>query len=72
MDTPYRLKATLGECAAAFRQNRKAFIALDISGDEEQYFIGTFKQLQQKLENVGKKLNFVLIVEADKKARPRT
>lgn len=62
MDTPYRLKALLAACKAVFPNNHRAFLAIDITGENEEYIAGSFTALQKKAENVTK-LNFVLIVE---------
>ena len=66
MDTPYRLKTILTECQNYFPATRKGFLAIDISGPQEFYISGSFKQLSEKVAE-NKKLNFVLIVEAAKK-----
>lgn len=60
LDTPYRLDKLLQSCLKIFPESQKAFLALDITGEEELYSVGSFKKLSQVSE--GKKLNFVLII----------
>ncbi|NRA67055.1 MAG: hypothetical protein HRU19_21380 [Pseudobacteriovorax sp.] len=71
LDTPYRRKALLGAITNAFGKKRKAMLALDISGQHEEYIyedLGILAQLDYP------KLNFVLVVEGksnpDRKLRP--
>lgn len=61
LDTPYRLEALLASCAKVFGSSKKAFLALDITGEEEAYVLGNFKHLSEAMR--GKKLNFVLIIQ---------
>ena len=62
MDTPYRLPHVIGSCAEVFDETATGFIALDISGPDEEYLLGTFKELKEQVEKIDKKLNFVLII----------
>lgn len=64
MDTPYRLKALLAGCHEAFGKGKRGFVALDVSGPREDFWLGTFAELGQKAGGLDEKLNFVLIVEA--------
>ena len=50
MDTPYRLKHLLANCAEVLPENLQGFLALDISGENEDYWCASFKELS-KLEN---------------------
>jgi 16S rRNA (cytidine1402-2'-O)-methyltransferase len=65
MDTPYRLKALLSSCSEVLGKGRKAMLALDISGESENFALGTFDQLRQVAEKLTEKLNFVLVVSAN-------
>ncbi len=64
MDTPYRLKHLLGSCHQVFGKSRRGFVAIDITGEQEDFWLGHFADLQQKAEGLTDKLNFVLIVDA--------
>jgi 16S rRNA (cytidine1402-2'-O)-methyltransferase len=61
LDTPYRLEQLLMSCSKILGSSHKAFLALDISGDDECYAVDSFKNLLALTE--GKKLNFVLILK---------
>lgn len=63
MDTPYRLKALLASCDQAFGKGRRGFVAMDVSGPREDYWVGSFTDLAQKASRLDEKLNFVLIIE---------
>ncbi len=63
MDTPYRLKHLLGSCQQAFGASRRAFLALDITGPNEDFCSGTVADLVKYSEKLGTKLNFVLIID---------
>jgi 16S rRNA C1402 (ribose-2'-O) methylase RsmI len=65
LDTPYRLKQILESCSRIFPKGRLAFLAMDITGEQETYIAGTFKKLLQKKTLIEKKLNFVLIVSGE-------
>jgi 16S rRNA (cytidine1402-2'-O)-methyltransferase len=60
LDTPYRLHDVLNSCKIALGETWQGFLAVDISGEEEAYFYGSFAHLLTKV-NKEKKLNFVLI-----------
>ncbi len=63
LDTPYRLASILEACSNIFK-NRRGFLALDISGENENYLLGSFKNLFQIItQQEIKKTNFVLIIE---------
>jgi 16S rRNA (cytidine1402-2'-O)-methyltransferase len=70
MDTPYRLKHLLQTCDAVFGKGaggraRRGFLAVDVSGPAEDYWLGTFADLGARAGRLEGKLNFVLIVEGD-------
>jgi len=67
MDTPYRLVALLESCSAVFPRDQRALVALDISGPQEDYWLGTFDHLKKRAESLSEKLNFVLIGEGSLK-----
>jgi 16S rRNA (cytidine1402-2'-O)-methyltransferase len=62
MDTPYRLKRVLETCEETFNKETRAFIAVDISGPDEDYLLGNFKELRTEVDKIDKKLNFVMII----------
>lgn len=62
LDTPYRLRAVLEDFAALCPRGRRGFLALDITGPEEEYLMGSFRELLETIEE-GSKRNFVMIVE---------
>ncbi|MCM8534982.1 MAG: SAM-dependent methyltransferase [Lentisphaeraceae bacterium] len=62
MDTPYRLAQVIETCDEVFSQESTGFIALDISGEDEEYLLGTFSELHEQVKKIDKKLNFVLII----------
>ena len=63
LDAPYRLQVLLEDCATSFSSNAAAFLALDISGENEAYLQGDFHSLIKAVKGIGKKVNFVLIIE---------
>jgi 16S rRNA (cytidine1402-2'-O)-methyltransferase len=63
MDTPYRLKHVLQSGNAVFGGTRRGFVALDVSGPAEEYWLGSFGELAARAARLEGKLNFVLIIE---------
>jgi 16S rRNA (cytidine1402-2'-O)-methyltransferase len=63
LETPYRLSAVLSTCCDVFEPARRGLVALDISGQEEDYWIGTFDVLLKRAKALNGKLNFVLVIE---------
>ncbi len=63
LDTPYRLAALLQSCAKVLGQRRKIFLACDLTGKEEQFFLGSIAKIVEETRELGKK-NFVLIISA--------
>lgn len=63
LDAPYRLNQLISSCEKIFDSRKRSFIALDISGEYEDYLLGSFKELKQKIQKLEKKVNFVLIIE---------
>ena len=61
LDTPYRLSSLLLSLKSQKIQKR-IFIAFDITGEDEQYYIGSVSELY-KLHSEKNKKNFVLIIE---------
>jgi 16S rRNA (cytidine1402-2'-O)-methyltransferase len=59
LDTPYRRKALLSAFQEIFEEDRRIFLAEDMSGESERFLIGTPAEL---LEKSKEKLNFVLVV----------
>ena len=62
MDTPYRMKHVLENCSKVFSDKVEGFLALDITGPDEDYLCGNFASLLKEVEGITKKLNFVLII----------
>ena len=63
LDTPYRLVSLLESCSKILTK-RRGFLALDISGESENYLVGSFQELLDfVIKNQIKKTNFVLIIE---------
>jgi 16S rRNA (cytidine1402-2'-O)-methyltransferase len=62
MDTPYRLKQLLEACEQVFSAGRKALLALDISGDQENFIELSLSSLRKQADQLGDKLNFVLVI----------
>lgn len=63
LETPYRRQAFLQDfCTALGTENRRGFLAFDITGEEEQYLLGTLPQIRTQAESLGKK-NFVFVLE---------
>lgn len=64
LDTPYRFRALVDTfLSLASHQNRSLLIAMDISGDQEDFKIVKINQLPKLIEKIHKKLNFVLILK---------
>ena len=61
LDTPYRLEALIDACGRAFGANRRAVLAIDISGEKEGFFYDSLQGLKATLKN-SERLNFVLII----------
>lgn len=62
LDTPYRLQNLLNSCNEIFTKNTVAFLALEISKNDEQYLLGNFSKLKKDTAEIKKK-NFVLIIK---------
>jgi 16S rRNA (cytidine1402-2'-O)-methyltransferase len=60
LDTPYRCKQLLTSCQIVFPKKQLAFMAQDISGDNEDYITGTFDKI---IKLYKPKTNFVLIIK---------
>ena len=63
MDAPYRLRSLLASLAGSLAANRRCFLALDISGPDEQWLYGSLTEIGSRMARIEKKLNFVLILE---------
>ena len=61
LDTPYRRKQVIETLMTLVGSNRKALLALEISGKEEAYHYGSLKTIQEKTKDL-EKLNFILIL----------
>ncbi len=65
MDTPYRLKHLVKSCADVLGKERRGFLALDITGANESFWLGSLGELAQKTSKLAEKINFILIIEAE-------
>src|SRR6185437_12165411 len=63
LDTPYRMKHLLTACHEVYAATRRGFVAVDISGPGEDFWLGSFKELATKAAALDGTQNFVLIVE---------
>ena len=72
MDTPYRLPNVIQSCSEVFDETASGFIALDITGKDEDYLLGSFSELLEKIGKLDKKLNFVLIIHPGQKKKTVT
>lgn len=71
IDVPYRLRALLASCIASHGRNRKALLALDITGPFEEYICATLDRIQKRVTGIDRKLNFVLILAGALPSKPR-
>jgi 16S rRNA (cytidine1402-2'-O)-methyltransferase len=71
MDTPYRLPNVIESCNEVFDDQATGFIAIDISGPDEEYMLGTFSELVEEIKKIDKKLNFVLIIFTGSQNKPQ-
>lgn len=71
MDTPYRLQAVMSDVKENLNANRDCLLAVDITGEAEEFIFAKAKNLPGLAVNI-KKLNFVLVVDGQKKAAPST
>lgn len=69
MDTPYRLNRLLDEIGSAYGKGRRITLACDLTLPSESIFRGSVKQIQQKVK--GRKAEFILVVHAAGKGKPR-
>jgi 16S rRNA (cytidine1402-2'-O)-methyltransferase len=63
LEAPYRRDKFIEQCEQHLGGNRKALLALDISGPEENYLYGSLGKLKKTSRSIPGKLNFVLIVD---------
>lgn len=70
LETPYRRQAFLEDfCTVLGSEMRRGFLAFDITGEEERFFLGSLSQVRTQTETLGKK-NFVFILEGRAHPRP--
>lgn len=62
MDTPYRLQNVLESCEIVLGAGASAYLAADISSDDETYLAGSLKKIRNMTSNWPKQRNFVLIL----------
>jgi len=71
-DTPYRLRSFFETlCRILDGTDRKIFVALDISGPEEDFWYGPSHEILKKISLLNDKLNYVVIVEGTGFQKPR-
>ena len=68
LDTPYRLQHLLESCGQVFGINHRSMLALDISGEHEEFLAGSLEALTKRAKGLTEKLNFVLILASKKKS----
>ena len=63
-ETPYRMKAFFETIVTILKgSDRKIFVAIDISGPQESFFVSTAQDVIKKLASFVDKPNFVVIIE---------
>lgn len=62
LEAPYRRAKLLAALDRILDPTRRILLALDISGPQEQYLVGTASQVSQKSDQIKDKLNFVIII----------
>jgi 16S rRNA (cytidine1402-2'-O)-methyltransferase len=62
MDTPYRLEALLDSCKEIFGTQHTGVLALDITGEYENYIFDSLDKLCEIASQLNEKLNFILIL----------
>ena len=63
-ETPYRMNVFFETLAKVFQGSpRRVFVALDISGPNESFIIGSAEDILKKIKALSEKLNFVAIIE---------
>lgn len=63
-ETPYRMRVffeSLGNILQG--TTRKVFVALDISGPQENFIVGTMDEIGKKIKALTETMNFVVIIE---------
>jgi 16S rRNA (cytidine1402-2'-O)-methyltransferase len=69
LDTPYRLMPLLSSCLEIFGGDRRAILALDISGAKEEFRYETLSALTNEAAQFEDKRNFVLIISGEEGAK---
>lgn len=67
LEAPYRRGVFLEQMSEFIGKDRKALMALDISGPQETYLYGTIDCLQKKNQTLKEKLNFVFVLQPNAK-----
>ena len=63
-ETPYRMNVFFESLAKVLSGSpRRVFVAIDISGPKENFFLGSAEEVRKKITALGEKLNFVVIIE---------
>lgn len=65
-ETPYRMNVFFETLAKVFQGSpRRVFVALDISGPNESFIVGTAEDTRKKINALSENLNFVAIIEGN-------
>jgi 16S rRNA (cytidine1402-2'-O)-methyltransferase len=63
-ETPYRMNVFFESLAKVLSGSpRRVFVAIDISGPKESFFLGSAEEVRKMITALGEKLNFVVIIE---------
>lgn len=63
LDTPYRLKALVDDITSQWPGKCRIFFGFDLTGENERYELGEVSFAQDLIKGIGKKTNFVLILD---------
>jgi 16S rRNA (cytidine1402-2'-O)-methyltransferase len=69
MDTPYRIRHIMESLQTILDPQKKIVLAVDISGEHENYFYDNPTAILKELDDLPPKLNFVIVVEGKKEKR---
>lgn len=67
MEAPYRLVQLMRDMAAVFGTSRRICVAFDLTLPDEEIFRGTAPELYKRFEKEGRKGEFVVVVEGQRR-----
>ncbi len=67
MEAPYRLVQLMRDMASAFGTSRRICVAFDLTLPDEEIFRGTAPELYKRFEKEGRKGEFVVVVEGQRR-----